>query len=154
MVVASAVLDYLGVGAVVGVGEAALAVHSSAKFTTPDHQGVFQQASLLQIQNESGGSLVGIARLTADLLRQFGMLVPASVKELNEAHASFRQPPGQQAIRGKRARLSRIRSIEFKNVIRFLGQVRQFGHRGLHAVGHLVLCNARRDLRIPAFLRV
>ena len=42
------------------------------------------------------------------------MLIPPALIELNETHPALRQPPRQQAIRGVRAGLARIRPVHLK----------------------------------------
>ena len=97
------------VAAVVGGREVALAIDRAAELAAPDHQRVVQQAALLEVLDQRGRGLVGVAALAANLLGQRGVLVPAHVEELDEAHAALGQPPGQQAVGGKRARLARRR---------------------------------------------
>ena len=56
------------IAAIVVGSELSLRIHGAAEFAAPDDQGVFQQAALLQILNQGGCRLVGVAALTCDLL--------------------------------------------------------------------------------------
>src|SRR5262245_49476831 len=69
--------------------QGSLAINRSAELSTPDHQGIVEQAALLEIGDEGGGSLIGIAALAADLPGQVGVLVPTTVEELNKADAAL-----------------------------------------------------------------
>ena len=75
------------------------------------------------------------------------MLVPSLMIKLNEANTALRQPPRQQAIRRERA-VAALGSVEIQNVLRFVGQIHQSRHTGLHPESHLVLRNSRVRLRV------
>jgi len=57
------------------------------------------------------GGLIGIARLPGDLFWQLGVLIPAAVKQLNEADAAFGQPAREQAIGRERSWFARVRPV-------------------------------------------
>ena len=76
------------------------------------------------------------------------MLIPPSVKKLLKRNTTFGHPTSQNTIVGKGAWLSRIRAIHIQNSLRFIGKVRQFRHRTLHAESHLILGNAGLNFRI------
>ena len=57
------------VAAVVVGGQFPLGVDSAAEFAAPDDQRVLEQAALLQVLNQGGGGLIGVAALACDLLR-------------------------------------------------------------------------------------
>ncbi len=92
--------------------------------------------------------------LPGNLLRQRGVLVPAAVEELDEAHAALRQPPGEQAVGGERAGRSRLGAVHLEHPVGLLREVGQLGHGRLHAVGHLVLRDARGDFRIARLVQL
>ena len=48
--------------------------------------------------------------------RQVAVLVPAAVEDLDEPHVALGQPPGQQAVGGKRAGLARIRPVKLETL--------------------------------------
>ncbi len=73
--------------------------------------------------------------------------------KLDELHTLFRKPTREQTIRSKFAGLARIRSVEFKHRFRFVRQIHYVRHAGLHPVGHLVLRDARVNLRVTEFIR-
>ncbi len=136
------------VAAVIVGGELALAVDGAAELAAPDDQRVVEQAALLEVGDQGRRRLVGVAALRCDLLGQVAVLVPAAMKELHEPHAPLAQPPGQQAVGGEGAGRARLGAVQLENVRRLVRHVGQLGHRGLHAVGHLVLRDARGDLRV------
>ena len=81
------------------------------------------------------------------------MLIPAAMKQLNEAHAALGQSARQNAVCGKRARLARVRAVALQNCLRLRRQIRQLGNRRLHAISHLVLRHAREDFGITEQFR-
>ncbi len=97
------------VAAVVGGRQLALAVDGPAEFAAPDDQRVVEQAALLEVRDEGGRRLIGVAALAGDLGGQVRVLVPAAVEELDEPHAALGQPAGQQAVGGERPGLARRR---------------------------------------------
>ena len=90
--------------------------------------------------------------LRRNLARQAVVLVPAHVIELDEAHAALGQPAGQQAVGGVGAGLARIGAVQLEGGRRLLREVGQLRHGRLHAVRHLVLRDARGDLRVAELL--
>ena len=78
------------------------------------------------------------------------MVIPRAVVELDEAHAAFREPAREQAVRCEGAVARFLHAIRFEHRLGLLGKVRQVRHRGLHLEGHLVLRDARLDLGIDA----
>ena len=85
---------------------------------------------------------------SAMIARQVVVMIPAAMIELNEADAALGQPPREQAVGGKRAGLARLRPVHLEDRVGLLREIRQLGHRRLHPVRHLVLRDARLDLRI------
>src|SRR5690349_9315883 len=69
---------------IVGLGRA-LSIGRTSKLAAPDHQCVIQQPSLLQIGDERGSGLVGIARQGGQLFCEAGVMVPPPMVKLNEA---------------------------------------------------------------------
>lgn len=51
------------VAAIVGFGESTLRVNSAAEFTTPDNEGVFKHAALLEVFDEGVTGLVNVLAL-------------------------------------------------------------------------------------------
>ena len=76
------------------------------------------------------------------------MLIPALVIELDEAHVALGEAPGQQAVGGVGPRLARLLTVELEDAVGLGLQVHRVRHRRLHAIGHLVLGDARVDLGI------
>ncbi len=54
------------VPAVISSGEFSLAVVGAAKFPAPNHQGVFEKASLLKVGEKAGRRLIGFTALGTD----------------------------------------------------------------------------------------
>ena len=79
---------------------------------------------------------------------QVAVGVPAAMEDLDVAHAAFGQAPGVQAAGREGAGLAGLFAVELEGRFGFAGQIHQFGHRGLHAVGHLVLLDAREDFGV------
>ena len=92
-------------------------------------------------------ALVDLAGRHRDVLLDVAVVVPVAVIELDEAHAALGQPPGQQAVGGEGA-VAALGAVQVEDLLRLVGEVHQVRHAGLHAEGHLVLRDARGDLRI------
>ena len=71
----------------------------SAEFTTPNNQGVAEQAALFQILKQPGNRQVGACAGGFQLARQRGVVVPdlGVDIELDKADAAFHQAAGDQA---------------------------------------------------------
>ena len=124
----------------------ALAVDGSAELPAPHHERVIQQTALFEILDQGRTGLVGVLALPGNQLRQRVVVIPSAMEELNEADAAFREPPGEQAVRGKRAGRPRLGSVHLENPVGLFREIREVGHRRLHPVRHLVLRDPRRDL--------
>ena len=136
------------IAAVVRVGQLALAEHRAAELAAPDDQRVVEQAALLQIGDERRRRLIRALALQREIARQIVVLIPAAMIELDEAHVALGEPPRQQAVGGVRARLARLRAVHLEDRVGLLRQIHQVRHGRLHPVRHLVLRDARFDLRI------
>lgn len=140
------------VPAVVVAGQVSLAVYRASKFPSPDYQGIVQHAAFLEVQDESGSSLVGILALPAVVPRQFFVLVPAAVEQLHEAHSAFQEATSLQAVGGVGSSLAGGFSVELPGVSRFVPGISNFRNRFLHAEGEFVLSDARLQFRVINFL--
>ena len=81
------------------------------------------------------------------------MLVPALVIELDEPHVALGQPPRQQAVGGVGAGLAGLGAVEVEDRVGLGREIHRVGHGRLHPVGHLVLRDARVDLRVDDLAR-
>ncbi len=75
-------------------------------------------------------------------------MVPAGVIELDETHVALGQAPGEQAVGREGAGLGGLRTVQIEDALRFLRDVGHFRHARLHAIGHLVLGDARFDFGV------
>ena len=64
-------------------------VWSSAKFATPDNEGVFEHTALLQVHDEGGTGLVGLPSLIGDAVLHLAVMIPTGVIDLDESTAAF-----------------------------------------------------------------
>ena len=126
----------------------------AAELPAPDHQGLVEQAALLQVLDE-GGRRPGRPRGTASG-RRFTMSSPLPVPwwsqpaviELDEAHAPLHQPAREQAVVGE-GDLAGLGAVERVDALGLLRDLHQLGHARLHAVGQLVGVDAGEDLGVP-----
>ncbi len=86
------------VAAVVRVGHAALRIDRSTELAAPDDQRIIQQAALFQVSDQCGSSLIGVAALAFDRIRQAAVVIPAHVKQLHKPNITFSQSASQQAV--------------------------------------------------------
>src|SRR5262245_14052686 len=103
------------VTAVVVVTKLALAIHGPSKFTTPNHQCFVKHATLFEIENEPFAGLIHIAALKWQIAWQVAVMVPFTMEDLDDAHATFDQATGQQCAGGESAWLCHLRSVEIEH---------------------------------------
>ncbi len=136
------------VTAVILARQTSLTVSGASELAAPDDQRVVEHAATPQILDQPRAALVDVLRLRLMLLRQIAVRVPATVEDLDVAHSAFGQPSGVQAARGEGARRACVLAVEFERLVAFARKIHQLGHRGLHAVGHLMLADACEDLGV------
>ena len=79
----------------IGIGfRISLAVNGAAEFAAPNNQGVVEQASTLQVHDQSRAGLIRVPRGNRQALVQTAVVIPASMVQLHEAHAAFTQATG------------------------------------------------------------
>ena len=61
------------------------------ELAAPEHDRVLQQAALLQVHDQRGGGLIGVAALQFQLRVQVAVLIPAGVHQLHKADAALDQ---------------------------------------------------------------
>src|SRR3954463_15761571 len=71
---------------VIVLGKSALAVHGTAKLSTPNHQRVVEHSPLLQILNQRRRRLVGLLATLRQCFGKLAVMVPVAMVELDEAH--------------------------------------------------------------------
>ena len=78
------------VAPVVFTGQFSLAVHGSAKFPAPDHQGLIEQAALLEVVDQGGMTFGETDSHSYNIVRD-----PVHVHDL---HATILHPIGKTAL--------------------------------------------------------
>src|SRR4051812_20227064 len=108
------------------------------KLRREHHDGVVEQAALLQVFEEAGDGLVHLlAKIRVPLLQVF-MGIPfagstiLSVEYLNETHPGFGEAPRGKAHLTKRARCVLIQAIEPPGGFILLTEAHYFRHGCLH----------------------
>ena len=87
----------------------------AAEFAAPDHQGVIEQAPLLQILHQRPRRLIGIAALGVQLGGEAIVLVPTGVHHLHTARATLDEAPGHQAVARKGTGFQNLRAIHLQH---------------------------------------
>ena len=134
------------------VVEFALDERGATEFAAPDNERVIEETEALEVFDEGGAGLIGIAALGIEFGGQGIMLIPASVHELNAAGTPFDQAPRHQAIMGESAGLIDLGAVAFEDLLWFLGEVGEFGDAGLHPERHFVLGDASGDFGVAGFV--
>ena len=127
-----------------------------AEFTAPDHQGVLQQSPLFQVQQECGHRLVDHAAFVDEThvdgpVGRCAVRIPSPVEDLDETDPFLNQFAGEEDV-VRQGCLSGACTVELVDIGRLVIDIHHFGNGYLHLVGHLILGDARQDLRIPVFL--
>ena len=97
---------------------AALGHGGAAEFSPPDDEGIVQQTPLAQVREEGGNALVDGLAADGVFLADGSMGIPALIVELDEAHPSFGQFTGEQAVIGKGG-LAGLGAVELAHGFRF-----------------------------------
>ena len=130
----------------------ALTIGCPSELTTPDNQGIVEQAPLFEIFDQRSRWLVGVATLTGKLVVQVSMLVPTHVEQLDEPDVALGETTGEQAVVGISASLVNVLTIHIEDMLWLIGKVSQLRNRGLHSIRHFVLLNPGIDLRVAKLL--
>ena len=119
----------------------ALGDRQTPEFAGPEHDGVVEQPTGLEVLDQCGTGLVGHGTEALEPLSVFVVGVPrlAAQEQLHEPHAPLDQTPGDEApppvFSGHRV----VEAVEPSRGCRFPRQVHHLGHGGLHAGGGLEL---------------
>ena len=63
----------------------------ASEFPAPDDKGLVEHSALFEVSQECGGGLIHSFCHTSDGIFDTSVVIPASMIELNEAHAAFRE---------------------------------------------------------------
>ena len=139
-----------GIDVVVAAG--ALAHGGAAEFAAPDDERVVEHAAFLEVFDESGAGLVGIAGGFGHGFLDIAVMVPCAVVELNEADSAFGETACEEAIASEGAVAGFLEAVEIEDVLRFVAEVGEFRDTGLHAEGEFVLSDAGGGFRVEVFV--
>src|SRR5690606_34149923 len=132
----------------------ALAHGRAAEFAAPEDEGVLEEAALLQVLDEGGGRLVDELADAAHAIVEVAVVVPTAVIQLDETHAAFREPAGEQTV-GREGTVSRLLDpVHIEDRLRLLAEIGELRDARLHLEREFVLGDARLDLGIEALLLV
>ena len=98
-----------GIDVVIAADLASRAVFAhgrATKLTTPDDEGVVEQAALLEILNERGTRLVDFTAYLLQGILQIGVVIPIRVIQLHEPNPPLDEATCQQAVSGEGAGLA------------------------------------------------
>ena len=96
----------------------------SSKFSAPNYQGIFQQTSLFQIENQRSDGFIDLPafvdKTNIDCKTGIAtMTIPAPIEQLHKPHSFFHQFSCKQNIICK-AGFVRLCAIHFVNIFRFI----------------------------------
>ena len=120
----------------------------AAEFAAPYDESVLEQSAPLEVGDESGNGL--IHRRAAVVFHEVDnavVVIPAAMIKLDEPHTTLGQAACEQAVATEGA-VAGLAAVEAQHLFRFLGNIHQIGHAGLHFERHLVLRDARGDFGI------
>jgi len=87
-------------------GDADLAHGRAAEFAAPDDERVFEEAALLEVEDEGGAGLIDVEadflEVAVQIFAGAAVAVPVGVIELDEADAALDQSAGEEAVDGER----------------------------------------------------
>ena len=127
---------------------AALGEGHPAEFRVPKDQGVFKQATRLQVAEESGDGQVRRCAHGREFLGHVGMVVPIAGRtarpapNLHEADPTFHQPSGHQAATAEILGLLTVQSVETASRLGLSVEGEYLRGAELHPGGQFVGLNA------------
>lgn len=129
-----------------------LPVGGAAEFASEDDEGVLEHSALFEVLDEAGARLIDVVGLAFDLFREFAVVIPTAVEELDEADAALGHAAGKEAVAGEGAGFFDFGAVDFF-VEGFVlgGEVGELGDGGLHAEGHFLLGDGGLDFRVADF---
>jgi len=139
------VAAHFGVG-VVGTGSGELNGGGAAEFTAPDHKGVFEETSLLEIEKEGGDGLIRLGPEFPVAFRNLGVTVPGltrSVPDLDKTHSALDEAAGDKHL----ASMEGV-AVEFADMGGLTLDIEGIGRLDLHLVGELERVHACLGRRI------
>jgi len=131
---------------------ASLGHRGTAELGVPDDEGVFKEAALPEVTDESSDRLVDLLGLVWEVVEDTAVVIPALVKELDKAYAAFDETTGQEAVVGK-GRFTGLGSVHLMDAVGLALDVHELRDAGLHAVGHLVLAYTGSDFRVAYIVK-
>ena len=131
-----------------------------AELAAPDHQRLVEQPALVQIGEQAGDGLVGLAgellviSLDVDVSIPGELVLHAARVDLHEPDAALDQPPGHQALAGDVVAPRVVEAVQLLDVGRLAIDVDRLGRGRLHPVGQLEALDPRGQLRLGGKLLV
>ena len=95
----------------------------ASEFASPDDEGVFKETALLEVLDEAGDGLVGVAGMVGVVLDEVAVGVPVCVVvvtpgvHLYEAYAAFHEAAGEEAFAAEVLRTGTVYAVEFLDVL-------------------------------------
>ena len=133
---------------------AVLAGGRPAEFAGPHDQGLVQQPSPLEVEQQARHRLIGLAAVELVVLVDVGVGVPVLVVvaaagiDLHKANPALDEPARHQAPSAEPLGPGVVEPVQPLRLGRFAREVDSLGSAGLHAIGQLVAGDAGRQLGI------
>lgn len=144
------------VAAVIALGEG-----SAAEFSSPDDEGVFEEAAGLEVLDECGDGLADLVAHFTVAFFEIAVVIPwvgavsatdvvGEGGQFDEANAAFDEAAGEEALAsvGGLLGLGVVEAIEFFGEFGFAGEVAEFGNGRLHAPCEFVVADGSLNLRV------
>src|SRR5258708_1012969 len=114
-----------------------------------------EQAARLEVLDECGGGLIGLAATVHQVALDALMIVPdlAVDEELHETDAALHEAAGDEATRAVFARDGIVKPIKLFRGFAFAREIERLLRSGLHPRGEFVAGDARLQVRLPGMTR-
>src|SRR6056297_722020 len=119
---------------------------SPSELTSPDDEGLVEQAALLEVFQQAGDRLIHRLAEPRVVFLDPRVRIPlaaGSAVELDKTDASFDQPAGEQAVPAEGLRLFLIQTVQLFHRRGLLSQVDCRGRFRLHPEGEFVTADPR-----------
>ena len=134
----------------------ALGHGGATELAAPNDERLVEQAPRLEVFEQPGDRLVGVAGVASMAALESGVLVPAvgtgvgRTEQFDEADATLDESAGDQAFAAEWLGHLFVESVQLSGGLRLVGEVGQIGNRGLHAESEFVVGDGRFERAVGA----
>jgi len=102
------------------------------EFAAEQHEGVFEEAALFQIRQQSSRWLICSCCVVGQTFVKIVVVIPAALSNLNKTNASFTESTCQQTLSSKATSRARLHAVGILDMLWLSRNIQQLGNLPLH----------------------